>query len=1404
MILSSYFYLLLLIPIFVISLSLLEPGIIISHDFPIFDIGKIWTWVDKGSYSTIETLPRLPIIGLWQVMITVGINSSMISKLMIVSGFFAASFSSYFAFYHLSKRNIPTTDLKLKTAAILASIFYTYNVWSFIRINHWYLWIGYAILPLYILFTVYSFSNTRNWKYFFITSIIWSLASSTPHMAFFYGLIFFATFVVVFLNNSIKRGKWYQALVPFISIICIYSLLNAYWIYPFLEASRSYGIAPQYSLNYEIGQILSRESNFLNTLRLSSEWTNLLQLSPPSHSIIYPLWIFSSFAIPLLAFSALLFSREFRITLVYFAAVIIGLLLAMGTQSPLGYYVLVFLTPFGWLFRDPDKWSFLIAFGYSFLCGISIFNILKSDIRSFRLNNKVVYGSFISILLFLSIVFIYPIYKSTFGSDGTLKPISIPREFNTLNSYLSTLATDKIFYLPYPDYIGNPNENTSTTWSGGREVPSIYQINSLKPNIEIREPGIASPSLSNYYNHLEKSIIQNKVNNINNFIYPLGTQYLIFHDDVLDSPKDAILSSSLPYLKDLQNIHNVGFFKIFRVGNITDLANQVGVLNRNIGVIGGLDMLTSLNSIPSFSTINSSILFLDGVSKQKKMDMLDNSNDVVLGKSFTDLLVSLANNTYFAKPYDATIHHEPSKLWSKAGAMDPLHGDFHPYLNDLGIQNWDFDYDNGLVITKAMGAKIDIPIEVKDVQSYDLFIRYFKNQKGGEIRIYIDGNLIKQLDTLDRIGNNFIWEKIGSKRLTNGEHTLTIENSQGFNAINTFAYIPPDEIVRLKTQISRIMSEKNGIYLMEAESNFYNNNGKETGSFRYLFNDSRVANSSITYNSNDNNTVTKTFNGTFEVPSNSDLAQFDIWTKNDSSMNSSISISDLQIIPSYKKRTIFSSSFEGTEVGNLRNIGWVNNDKDLVSTSIFSDGAMEGNNSLKVNLAKSTKFGWSTISSRNIPINERSNYNASLEISAFDVKQLHSKILYLDSQRKVLSDEGDYIFEGKDGTFHGIFSASIVPPKDAKYLKFRILEKSENPKDAGYLVDDVKLEEIPTLTPILDKNLSIMKTLDKSNPTGYEIQSNTLPVLENRPYNYTFTTHSKNIGSVSALISFKSDTDVVENSTGYGHNASGGAVLSLSNGSKISTTLDIIKPSYYTMSLRANMCSVCTNLTINIAKSDFEINNNDDIKSMNVSLKGNDSGLHWVNSKSIYLRAGTYDLAISSNSKSDLDLVVVYPDPDSEVSKSNNENRHEKLNNIFSSETSSPAMVSSYKKINPTKYKVEITEATKPYMLSFAESYDPNWIAYYDNNDNYSNKTNKVRVDSETNSVPLYSITNGFYLKRTGNYTVFIEYLPQKWFTFGALITLGFILLSITIILVTKRKIIHSDITRVKQNSHLL
>jgi len=86
-----------------------------------------------------------------------------------------------------------------------------------------------------------------------------------------------------------------------------------------------------------------------------------------------------------------------------------------------------------------------------------------------------------------------------------------------------------------------------------------------------------------------------------------------------------------------------------------------------------------------------------------------------------------------------------------------------------------------------------------------------------------------------------------------------------------------------------------------------------------------------------------------------------------------------------------------------------------------------------------------------------------------------------------------------------------------------------------------------------------------------------------------------------------------------------------------------------------------------------------------------------------------------------------------------------------------PAEVINYTEVNPTFWKVKVN-ATKPFMLSFAEAYDPLWEARV-----YKNGKLIERV----RSIPLYSVINGFWIDETGELEIVIRYTPQDWFELG-------------------------------------
>jgi hypothetical protein len=1392
------------IPLILIAYDLGGPGIIIAQDFPFLDtpeyaIHRLWLWLDRGSIDGFEFVPRFPIIGLSHLLGLVGLQSDIATKAMVLLGFSISSFSFYFSYLSFLGRRITGLKNSLRISGLLASLFYAYNVWSFNRIHHWYLWIGYAILPLFSISIYFTFKRTNNWKYVLASIFLWTIASSTPHMALFYGVIMIVTFLGFFSHALYKRTK--KGTIQYVKgvflIFVFYILVNMYWIYPYILSSQSGVVSPNYELTEEVIQLLSREGNFLNTVRILAYWLNS-DVHIFGDSFVSTLWLLASFTIPVVAFLSLFVRKFLKFSVIFVSIALIGILLAMGSNSPLNYHTLILSSPslseFAWLLRDSDKLSFSTIFAYSILLGLTSWKILSSI--SNRRNDKkiklILSGFFLFLIVGSIFLTSYPFYQAR---TEPLKPIVLPPELDQLNGYLSKVNTDKVYFVPYPLY--------ETNWKTNSRVGDIYQTHSIRPSIESTEYNIFS---SNYYNYIVHHILENRSKKIGNSLFPLGTSYLIFHNDTWSKLRDTYdqnsihLLNKLKSLEELKNYSSVGFYKVFKINdsNSNLTSAQVNIASHNIAVASGLDTLASLDSIPNFNSKKSSLLFLDDNIARNVDRFEPQFDELILGRSSSldDLVLPFVDEKFLISPFDVTYHHDPTLAWSKSRARDPVHAEYHPTLKSLGITNWDLDYGKGLVMTKAMGANLTIPINIQDQNSngnnkdsnYYLFIRYLQNQKGGQIKINLDDKLIQKIETRDNIGDKFVWQKVDLLNLTKGEQTIRLENSAGFNAVNLFAIVPEREIERIETIVNNTLNaHTNVLYLMEAENTFTNNKGIHVDNLLLAGNNNNNGTNTPTSNRTEG---IKTLKGEFKAPYNSDLVGFQFFVNKNDTINENFAIDRLDIYPANREYDVLNANFEPEKdhvpLGALRKFSWFNFDKDTQSTALERSSNSEGNYSLKVTLADSKKDGFNVLSSDLVPISDGAYYIANLDIAASDVKKLHSRIIYFDSNAKMMTGSVDYIFKEKDGTFNGTFSSGVLPPLGAKYFKVQILTLSANPKSSTFILDSVKINEIADLNLVSKEGIHLYNNPALiSNQGNYSnsihnssvkvFQTNSFPVRPNYDYKYVITT--KNMYSPTAI--FKNSQDVVENATRYGSNASNGKVLELGNGSEVRSTIEVIKSSNYSLAVRAKSCDICTYLNISIWSGDKNNNIQNTIYQDSVSLKDKSSGLKWLSSnKTYHLDKGTHDIKIHSDSKIDLDSVLLYENGNTK-SVNRTDHGHDMMK-LFS--ISSPAAnLTEFKKLDPTKYVLDIENATRPYTVSLAEAYDPLWSAYIKSHGNESN--------FRTNSQPLYGVVNGFNINKTGSYSLVLEYQPQNWFVHGLVVSVLSIVLMLIVTVLYVRKI---------------
>jgi hypothetical protein len=229
----------------------------------------------------------------------------------------------------------------------------------------------------------------------------------------------------------------------------------------------------------------------------------------------------------------------------------------------------------------------------------------------------------------------------------------------------------------------------------------------------------------------------------------------------------------------------------------------------SIMVFGDLDKLKLAESL--FPKNHSSLIMTGNNLNILQQDKV--IPDKVILEDKQDLpFYFLDNSSLLIEPFTSTRNHDPSRVWSVAGTSDPLHGPFHEYLEKLGINNTDMDYNKGLVLTWSKD-ELRIPLEVKDTTDYHLFVRYLESEAGGEMKVSLDGKNANI--STKSFKNKFVWKDIGTFELSNGKHTLILDNINGLNAVNIFILIPSSALMELNDKVQSFIQGNQLIYILD-------------------------------------------------------------------------------------------------------------------------------------------------------------------------------------------------------------------------------------------------------------------------------------------------------------------------------------------------------------------------------------------------------------------------------------------------------------------------------------------------------------------------------------------------------------------------------------------------------------
>ena len=664
--------------IFILRGLIFNPGLVQYGDLKTLYNYEQWRLL--GGYTWDTYTQKQPLILLKSIHSWLTLFSPEFSlRLLYIVIFTIMGLSMYYLIYEMTNSSI---------ASVLAGLFYIFNPIVATRITFL---LNYASLPLYFLIVnraltnIHTHKNQNLLKYAILIALLSPLMSTSPHWIVFSAIVWGFIWVM-----NIKRPLiYYLKKTIFFSAItgALYISISAFWVIPYLH---QYGYLdspkPGYVLSLEIVDFLSRNATLLNVIRLHSFfWPGELFQAPPLSLEFY--WLIT-LSVPVIAFSVIFFRRNKRVILLSIFA--LGLIfLGKGTKPPFGevYAWIVFNVPiisnWGWLFRDPHKWSFLLNFVYSLLIGITLsamirkLNSFGSKISGSKLPSmkSVQLGTILVVVSFVPLFNGYPLLSGDL--EGFMKPTQLPRDYSELHHWMMIQDGDfKIAMLPEPPPFGTP-----------------------KPTIRYNV----------YWKYWMESLLSNKTRNLGSLLSLWNVKYLVVRTEVLED-KERIISS-LVVQSDLEFVRKFGSLYVFRNRNFI---NPISTIDQNFLLTSGLDKLTSLTLIDSFNPKNSSVIFLDKLFLEEGYEPILTADGLVTSKpTYLDLVISSLDEKHIIKPFDYVNHYNPQKLWSKAGTTDPLHGEWrYPYLEQRNIENWDFDYGMGIVFTWASSI-IDESLSLK-------------------------------------------------------------------------------------------------------------------------------------------------------------------------------------------------------------------------------------------------------------------------------------------------------------------------------------------------------------------------------------------------------------------------------------------------------------------------------------------------------------------------------------------------------------------------------------------------------------------------------------------------------------------------------------------------------------------
>lgn len=802
------------------------PGLVLYGDlgFPI-NLGNYLSSVFT-SWNEIYSSPNNPISYIdvlhFAIPYWLGASPELAEKLWLFTSYALVGMGIYFSMRILLPKG--GSKSAYLSACVAASLSYMINKYILVCIHLPNVLLSYATLPLVLAFYVKTLKNDEHLlKNSLLTAVFYSLTITFTATT----VLLLPLMVFYWLYRTLENRDLVGELKKNALIVFFFILLNSYWIFP--KVLTPLILAPQTSLMpaHLTQPMFNFEELELKMYGWGFDLLSVLALDI-GFGLFLPKTLFSTsigLLIPIMAFSALLLRKKSLKSLIIAHSVLYLVFSLFTIRSMPFVYVpsffgkYIFSSGSWWrLVRNPSIFAPFLVYSLSFLYGAFVFGMIDWILKPVKEIVSAFPGSFkasLSRIIAIVVLFVlissmmpwiaYSSYPASGDVDGHLRPIKIPEGYYKVNSLLINRGGSfKTWWLP------QPYDHQRFKWAPDnprpREWPPLF---SSRPVIfRVHDPLID-------YLYLQ-DVLGNKSHNLGKMLSPLSVKYVIACSDRFTQwvakghDESRLMMSALSAQNDLRLVNNDDLICLFE-NKAFDNNKSIYIPSKIALVVGGYSVYDSLSEMDTFNPINYSMVFSEQLSPQYLHRMLSFADVVFMAdrERINELALQLAGD-YFIYPEGGIA--EPSGSWSKAWRPNIHYEGLK--LGKYLIQDGDLTYGDFTIFSSKVGSSLNLPININKTNEYDIWIRTLKSPLGGKLSIYLDGHLIKSIETISpRV--HYEWIKIiEGKVLHEGLHNVRIINLEGSNYINVLSVVPTNLLNNIRREVIDVLNDKE-VYIVK-------------------------------------------------------------------------------------------------------------------------------------------------------------------------------------------------------------------------------------------------------------------------------------------------------------------------------------------------------------------------------------------------------------------------------------------------------------------------------------------------------------------------------------------------------------------------------------------------------------